>query len=262
MVFTTRAQWQKGYKDVAAQLAGEHKEYTAFIEKHNKTVGKLTTDFQEVEKARDAEIAERKKADARVVAAEGAQKEAEKKAVEKDALFTQADTQVKNLAVEVKKKDDLIADNLKSITELEEKSKKSQEEAVKYKIEAESFKTRNETLVTSLEKVQKELNDLRSDRAARAGQIPVNPPPEDVKGTIKATDPSSGLVTINLGSDSGLTKGNTLHVYRLSPRPQYVGLLRIVDVRPNESVAKLTSAARPGAIQVGDEVASKILDNR
>jgi len=60
------------------------------------------------------------------------------------------------------------------------------------------------------------------------------------RGNIKAIDQSSGLVTINMGSDYGISKDQTLHVYRMEPVPKYLGQIRIVEVRKDEAVAKPT----------------------
>jgi hypothetical protein len=90
-----------------------------------------------------------------------------------------------------------------------------------------------------------------------AGKTPdKNAPPAPVEGVVKAVDPS-GLVVISIGSDAGLSKGNTLEVYRLKPKPMYLGTLQIVDVRSKEATGKPT-ATRGRAIQVGDQVASEV----
>ncbi|OAI47595.1 hypothetical protein AYO44_01580 [Planctomycetaceae bacterium SCGC AG-212-F19] len=87
----------------------------------------------------------------------------------------------------------------------------------------------------------------------------INPPPDDVRGAVTVVDEQTGLVTINIGSDAGVNKGNTLEVYRLTPRPAYVGRLLILAVIPDEAVGKLLGQARAGGVQKGDEVASPIL---
>jgi hypothetical protein len=89
-----------------------------------------------------------------------------------------------------------------------------------------------------------------------------NPPPAEVKGSVKAVDSASGLLTVTIGSDAGLAKGHTLEIYRLGTvktGPKYVGTIRILDVRPNEAVAKPVGRLHD-AIQTGDSVASKITD--
>jgi hypothetical protein len=84
-----------------------------------------------------------------------------------------------------------------------------------------------------------------------------SPAPSNIEGAIKATDSQSGLVTLDIGSDAGLRKGQSLEVYRLKPQPTYLGPIQIVDVRPTEAVARRTGEPH-GAIEVGDRVASII----
>jgi hypothetical protein len=81
--------------------------------------------------------------------------------------------------------------------------------------------------------------------------------PSNIDGAIKATDPQSGLVTLSIGSDAGLRKGQTLEVYRLKPQPTYLGPIQIIDVHPTEAVARRTGEP-VGAIEVGDRVTSTI----
>ena len=40
---------------------------------------------------------------------------------------------------------------------------------------------------------------------------------------VKATDSQSGYITVSIGSDAGLSKGDTLEVYRLKPEAAYLG---------------------------------------
>jgi len=88
-----------------------------------------------------------------------------------------------------------------------------------------------------------------------------NPPPESVEGLVKTTDPG-GLMTISVGSDSGLTKGHTLELFRLNPaaptQSKYLGTVRILEAGPKESVVQPVGrlASPPRA---GDQVASRIL---
>jgi len=89
-----------------------------------------------------------------------------------------------------------------------------------------------------------------------------NPPKEKVKGKVTAIDEKTGVVTISVGKDAGLEKDHTLQVYRLKPKPAYLGTLRIIEVEKNQATGKMTLRVgkdMPG-VQVGDEVASSILD--
>ena len=103
---------------------------------------------------------------------------------------------------------------------------------------------------------------FRHHPAERDSSTPKNPPAEDIKGKVKAVDAESGLATISIGSDAGLQKGHTLEVYRLKPRPTYVGTLRILEVKAKEAVGKQVEPRHRGAVQVGDEVASRITEKR
>jgi hypothetical protein len=87
-----------------------------------------------------------------------------------------------------------------------------------------------------------------------------NPPPENVEGLIKRTDPASGLVTITIGSDAGLSKGNTLEVFRLVPAPGanlYLGTIRIIEVTATQAVGRPVGRMSTPP-QPGDRVASRV----
>src|SRR5262249_27472484 len=114
-------------------------------------------------------------------------------------------------------------------------------QSVKDKAELEALKKRNEDLLQRIKELEKAL-----DREKRGGDdrkpAQANPPPENVEGTVKAVDAGSGLVSINIGSDSGLAKGHMLEVYRLDPanpkNSKYLGQIEVLEIRPKEAVAK------------------------
>jgi hypothetical protein len=93
--------------------------------------------------------------------------------------------------------------------------------------------------------------------ALAAGGNAANPPPDSVEGQIRATDPTSNLVKLSIGSDSGLAKGHTLEVFSLTPSAKYLGRIRIVEVTAKEAVGQPVGrlADKP---KVGDRVASHI----
>jgi hypothetical protein len=88
-----------------------------------------------------------------------------------------------------------------------------------------------------------------------------NPPASDlIVGEVKEIDQKSGLVRISTnGSDKGLAKGHTLEVYRESPKPLYVGTIRILDVAPTRAVGKPFGKMHE-AIKIGDKVTSKLTE--
>lgn len=85
-----------------------------------------------------------------------------------------------------------------------------------------------------------------------------NPPAREVKGIVREVA-SDGLVRINIGSDQGLAKGQTLEVYRLQPNPTYLGAVRVVEVKAAESVARPLQRAKENPIQTEDLVTNRAL---
>jgi hypothetical protein len=94
-------------------------------------------------------------------------------------------------------------------------------------------------------------------QVAPAATDRTNPPSEDVEGVVKAVDAKSGLVTISIGSDAGLTKGHTLEVFRLNPA-KYLGTVRIIEVTPQQAVAQ-PGSRMSAPVQAGDKVSSRLL---
>jgi hypothetical protein len=132
------------------------------------------------------------------------------------------------------------------------------DDMIQFQIQASTYKSRNSQLEAQLQDVAREL--LRNRAAggpnggiARGG---ANPPPEGVEGKVLQAD--TNLVRISLGSDAGLSKGNTLEVFRLGQNPKYIGKIQIVEVTPHYAIGR-TSGRMSGPIQVDDRVASRIM---
>jgi myosin heavy subunit len=137
------------------------------------------------------------------------------------------------------------------------------DQATVAQIERRSVQDQNNRLEKQVQQMAKDMARMRanggSTTMARAGGK--NPPPENVEGLVKTTD-SSGLMTLTIGSDAGLTKGHTLELFRLNPsapsQSKYLGTVRIVEAEAHQSVAQPVGrlSAPP---QSGDRVASRIL---
>jgi hypothetical protein len=85
-----------------------------------------------------------------------------------------------------------------------------------------------------------------------------NPPDFAVEGKVVAVS-AEGLVEINVGSATGLKKGHTLEVFRLAPKPRYLGMIRLVTVDEKRSVGQIVG--KPTApLQREDNVAGKLLE--
>lgn len=78
--------------------------------------------------------------------------------------------------------------------------------------------------------------------SARMPSSAKNPPGEEVEGRVKAVD-ASGLMTITIGSDAGLSKGHTLELFRMATDPphdttKYLGTIRVLEAHAKESVCQ------------------------
>jgi hypothetical protein len=257
MAYVARTNWANAYKDVeqrykvevsrVSTLEDELKRAEAEGEANVKAVKSTLEDTQrqlkqaqDVNKGLQEQLARRddeiKKSSS---GTQGVQSEVEK-------LSKQAQTLTAHVADLNKRLDD----QAKEVSTMRDR-------AVRAEIENASLKDRNDELARALEEREKALVKLKASPGGATMPTALNPPPGNVEGLVKNFDPSSGLLTITIGSDSGITKGHTLEVYRLSPNGRYVGTMRIMDVRPNEAVGKMVS--KPLApVQVGDKVASKI----
>jgi hypothetical protein len=130
--------------------------------------------------------------------------------------------------------------------------------AVEADISLKSSEDRNAGLLANLETLTKEIERLRAGGSGRGSTASNSkPPPDDVRGTVQAVDRSSGLVTISIGSDHGLSPGNTLDIFRTEPKAEYLGVLQILSVRPDQAVGRPVGRIS-SPIQVQDRVASKI----
>jgi cell division protein FtsB len=259
MFHVSQTNWKKGYDQLNRQYAvlqsdldTYQKERDAAREEKDKAVQLVQADLDKV----NAQLATEKKN----VTDRDSQLAAQK------AQLRQADAGLAGSGIDVTRRQDEVAQMESQYKVLNDRNKelvdnnnKLRDRAVAAEIEARGTKERNGVLVTQLEDMSKELIKLKNGGGASSvgGTLTAkNPPPEDVEGQVMKTD-AGGLVTISRGSDDGLTKGNTLEVFRLSP-PKYLGMIRLIQVAPHEAVGQFVKQPL-GQVQQGDKVASKIL---
>ena len=139
------------------------------------------------------------------------------------------------------------ADVLKVQKDLNDEKRKS----VEFQVEAQSFRQKAERMQARVEELEKNVTTLTNKinalgpSAGVSAQSLLNPPPvpapRDVYGTVKAVA-TSGITVISLGSDSGISAGNKLEVYRIdekNPRNSvYMGELVISRTEPKQSVGQ------------------------
>lgn len=252
MVFTTRASWKAEYekvKNVAVVAEAAYKsEKTARendvksrdsqIKSQADTIAALTSERDGYRKQFDDSRAQIAKAREEITAAvsnhQALSNEVTSLKVERDTLAGDVNTlRGKVLATQKELNDQKLL-------------------AVNNRIEADSFKAKSDRLLTRLEEVEKNLtvaNNRLNALGATGGTgrepslltPPPTPAPRDVKATVTAVA-TSGLTVINIGSDSGLSAGNKLDVYRVDPNEPlksiYLGELVISRTEPKQAVGQ------------------------
>jgi hypothetical protein len=83
--------------------------------------------------------------------------------------------------------------------------------------------------------------------------------PPTVTGKINRIDDSNRSMEISIGSDDGLVVGHELYLYRISPRPEFLGKVVIVSVDPDQAVARVVGKTYMGKkLKEGDIVSSTV----
>ncbi len=129
-----------------------------------------------------------------------------------------------------------------------------------------ALKAEQEKVALLDETVKDQLRDIaRYQSALRRAGLPDDPrpiakaPPQDVDGRVRRVMKNRrgtvDLVEVTIGSDDGLSKGDTLTVYRDG---KYLGEVRIVQTSTDIAVAEVLSTAKTGLIQEGDNVTTKL----
>lgn len=84
--------------------------------------------------------------------------------------------------------------------------------------------------------------------------------PPKVEGKVlearKAKDGGSTLLTISLGENDGLIKGNELFVFRRGSSPKFLGKARVLDIKADTAVCDLFQIS--GLVEEGDDVATRL----
>jgi hypothetical protein len=189
--------------------------------------------------------------------------EAEARAKDADLSAQKAIAEAVRFKTEVKTLTDTVQNRDTTILELQTDNKKYRTEAIAQEELAKTTQRRNISLLEQLAEAHRQIAlgaaGVRSDNVFPKDLNTPNPPSTYVKGKIDKVDPvDRNVVQISLGSDQGLKQNHTLDVYRLSPNPQYLGMIRIRDVKEHTAVGQLmrTSASGNHVLQAGDIVAS------
>jgi len=265
MVFVTRTNWKAGFDELVLQNKALQANRTSYID----DIAKIKNELNDKIKNLNNQLDEEKKAVAK------AKQDATDANAQKELITKNFEEEKNNHA---KAKDELLrrqaeVDNItkaaaakdSKINDLEKDNSDYRNRAVAAEIDYKAEHERNQRILAQLEKLAKDNEQLQQQAKGgviAAGGAPKKAPPDDVKGTIVEIDVKSGLMTISIGTDSGLSVGHSLEAYRLNlneGRGEYLGTIKIVDVHFKQAVARAVLPLKAEKLRVGDIVASRIV---
>jgi chromosome segregation ATPase len=251
------------------------KNWVVATKKEQEEVVKLKKKVQDAQAASQA--AEKGLEDAKVAFA------AEKARLE-SAVATQAEQNKRDLDQLTAARNQQVAADQTAKSTLEEVEDKRQQtellrtqlsavekQANEFKLEHAGLNENIRILKRDLEAATRKNSDLREQVAKFSALLRTNglsddisqikglesPPP--VVGEVKRIDPTNKLLELTIGADDGLVVGHQLYIFRVKPRPEYIGKVVIVTIDPDQAVAKVVGNTFQGKkIKEGDIVSSTI----
>lgn len=170
--------------------------------------------------------------------------------------------------VEKKTKENLeLSDRLKQsdikIANLIQQGTDEKNKRVAAQIESQTYRGKLDEAEKNVTRLDRELEDMREKKGQMLLQQDPGkpqPPPVDVQGVVTGVTLESGLISVNKGSDHGLAKHQTLEVYRLSPKAEWVARIKIIQVTDHEAIGMIVLPQnRKVTVLKGDQVGSSIL---
>lgn len=258
-VFTTRANWVAAYNDAKTKAEAVEKGYQAERAAHDndrkqaeaaqaalneqvalldKQIAVHRDEIERLRKSADAQTALHNTASAN---AQRLQAEIDQMKSERDALVTEKDslrTRIVNIQKEL--------DGWRST-------------AITADLEAKNMRQRVTNLLRQVEELTARTRELEAQAPGGGGgsrgtvsaaEETAKAAPPGVRGKVTGIG-LSGLAQINIGSDSGLSPGNTLIVFRGT---EYLGDLTLTAADPKVAVGKFVPKSRAAKIEVGDSV--------
>ena len=263
MMYLARTHWVDEYKKVGDQvkvLAASEQTYRSEAIKAEQDaaakIARAQADLKKIQADLEAQVAENNQMRERLA-------KAEQQRTGDLALSSLATSEVQKRQADVSQVREALKKADEVNTALVKKNNELLEQATAANIEKQAALALAKKMEDQVQQMARDMERMRISGGRGTATVRDNrrnPPAESVEGLIKATD-SSGLMTISIGSDAGLSRGQTLEVFRLSSVPsqsKYLGTIRILEATPTQAVAQPVGrmAAPP---QVGDRVASRIL---
>ena len=260
MVYTTHVNWRHEILRTPAEVA-RHPAARLQIPARASPYGKrsLNTDklaslTKQLNAEKAAKIQALAKSEATIQALSAEKKTIEDQLKAKETeLATNTDTlratqtNLSNLTAEVKKLRNDVADSQRETDEQIKKATALTDKLAVATGQLTVLKERNEQLTIDVTKAKQLLPK------GVTLESPVDASTVKVSGQIAAV--SRTKVELSIGSDDGVRVGQDLDVYR---GDKYVGRVKIIDVRPDNSVGTILTEYQQLPIQRGDNVASNL----
>lgn len=264
--YGARTHWVAEFKKLEAQntvLAADARTYQSELDKAKQDaaaqIAKKEAELKNSQQDLDAA--------ARVIAELRSEKgKLESKSQKETALSTIYTSEVNKRQDDVAQLRDTLRKERDAGNLLAKQNAELRDQATVAQIERRSVQDQNNRLEKQIQQMARDMARMRANGgaalAARAGGK--NPPSENVEGLVKETDSKGGnvLMMLDIGSDAGLTKGNTLELFRLDrstpTQSKYLGTVRILEAEAHQSVAQPVGRLSSPP-QRGDRVASRIL---
>jgi hypothetical protein len=263
--FATRTNWKQAWEKAQEQTDAARANTSAEKKKSRQLQAKLTLATTERDKYKD-DLAKAKKEYDKKIQGQVTENDDAKNAATKSNKVSEVSTaEAERMQHEIKLRRDEVAERDKTIRTLQEQYKRYVARAVAAENSVNTLKSRLNALLSQVETLGKQ---LARAQAGGGGQTVVknanakNPPSVFVRGSVTGIVRDKGLVEVSIGSDDGVNENHTLEVYRLKPKPEYLGTIRILDSHHHKAVGRLLKSPagmRHSAIVKGDEVASKIM---
>ena len=265
-VFTTRANWQTAFEDAKKKAEAAEVAYNNEKAAHENDLKQKDQDAKSLQ-------VEVTRLQAEVVRVQDDNQKLQKAASDQLNVTNKSATTEKALSEEVKQikeeRNILVKENLDfrtRIVNLQKDVDKEHNIAVNESLQAKNLLQKNTNLLRQVEELMVKVRDLESTTAlmgtaggtgsvGRGDSIIDQPPrsaPGGVRGKVTAIGTSgTSLAQIDVGSDSGLSPGNVLTVYKGN---EYKGDLILTSVLPKTAVGKFTPAKRTSKIEKDDNV--------
>jgi hypothetical protein len=197
-------------------------------------------------KVKDAETRV-KIADVRAEKSVAAEERMQKEVVQLKTMVGDREDRIVKLAVQLRDKTDLANTTIRDLNFSQDLNK--------------GLLARNQELEQKLVEMQQPADKTQ---VVSRDRTQLNPPTRFIKGVVEKVDAvDKNLIKLSVGTDNGVKVGNTLEVYRTSPKVEYLGVVRIEDAQYHTSVGRMirTPGVKTAVVREGDTAASG-LDSR